>query len=78
MSILFKSNNKIYSLKSNILSQLPSDDVQNFIEYGVLSIDNFNAVRSTKNYILTKNDSEDVDGLWKQEINRKPLSIKFE
>ena len=78
MSILFKSNNKIYSLKSNILSQLPSDDVQNFIEYGVLSIDNFNAVRSTKNYILQDSVSEDSDGLWKQAINRKPLSIKFE
>lgn len=60
------------------LTQLPSDSIDNFIEYGSSSIENFNLINGNKKYILQKNESENTDGLWVQEIDRKPLSIKFE
>ncbi len=59
-------------------AELPSLSEQNFVNYGETSISNFNVIRFGKNYILQDTVSENSDGLWVQEIDRKPLSIKFE
>lgn len=60
------------------LSQVPSSTIKNLKDYGVRRIVNFNIVTINKNYILQDIVSENTDGLWVQEIDRKPLSIKFE
>lgn len=60
------------------LTEIPSSSINNFINYGTLSIEDFNLINTTKNYVLQDTVSEDTDGLWVQEIDRKPLSIKFE
>lgn len=77
--ILTRAKNNFYSIReSEPLTQLPSNSVDNFIKYGSSSIEHFNVINTNKNYILSKNESENADGLWVQEIDRKPLSIKFE
>lgn len=77
--LLLKSNNKVYSVNSSEnITELPTNSLNNFIKYGTTTVDNFNKIQVGKNYILQDTISEDTDGLWKQELSRKPLSIKFE
>lgn len=66
-----------YGYLSN-LYEVPTVTSENFLKYGTSSIENFDLIQNSKNYILQDTVSEDTDGLWKQELNRKPLSIKFE
>lgn len=68
--LYFKTSLEVFELKE------PSES--NFINYGTSVIDNFNLINTNKNYILQDTVSKDTDGLWKQDLNRKPLSIKFE
>lgn len=67
----------VYGVEQELI-QLPSDSVENFKNYGRLSIQNFNSIKKNKEYVLQDTVSENTDGLWVQEIDRKPLSIKFE
>ena len=78
--ILLLSSGEAYNISrgSNTLSKIPSTSIQNFINYGMNSPVQVDGVFESKNYILQDTVSENADGLWVQEINRKPLSIKFE
>lgn len=68
----------IFSYES-IISQIPNSSVQNFIKYGVDSpIKNLEIIQLNNNYILQDTISENEEGLWTTQLNRKPLSIKFE
>ena len=60
------------------INQLPSHSEQNLIKYGIDSPVQVDGICNGKNYILQDTVSEDVDGLWKTQITRKPLSIKFD
>ena len=63
------------------LNQLPSHSEQNLIKYGLnspIQVGGTLGIFSNKNYFLQDTVSEDVNGLWTTQINRKPLSIKFD
>ena len=60
------------------LTQLPSNSLDIFLNYGIPYVQNFNLVNTSKNYILQNTVSENTDGLLVQDVDRKPLSIKFE
>lgn len=63
--------------ETNIL-ELSSRSQDSFINYGARNIKSFNHIFTNKNYILQDTVSEDIDGIWKTKLNRKPLSIKFD
>lgn len=65
-----------FKLEYSTFFEIPSDSVSNFINYGSQSINNFEYINRSKNYILQDGVSEDTDDLRIQELNRKPLSIK--
>lgn len=67
----------LYALEQG-LSEIPNASEENFINHGADSVDNAGVIFVNKNYILQDTVSENSDGLWVQEIDRKPLSIKFE
>lgn len=54
-----------------------SIDKKNFKKYGNNSLDFMNTIFSSKYYILQDKVSENEQGLWTTQINRKPLSISF-
>lgn len=62
------------------IKQLPTISKNNFINHGLdgSSISNFDVLFSSKKYVLQDTVSEDTDGLWKTQITRKPLSIRFD
>jgi F5/8 type C domain. len=68
----------LYSYVENNLSELNMNNNEAFEEFGMDSIVNFDNIFENKNYILQDGINTDSDGLWKQKISRKPLSIKFE
>lgn len=57
---------------------IPSHSEQNLIKYGMDSPVQVDGIFSSKNYILQDTVSENAEGLWATQINRKPLDIKFE
>ena len=79
-SLLLQQNGEVNTINSanKTVSKLPASSLQNIIEYGMDSSIQAGGIFTNKNYILQDTISENADGLWVQEINRKPLSIKFE
>ena len=67
-----------FLLSESYLNQFLSVDADSFKNYGMSGEVSFNPILPNKNYILQDTVSENTDGLWVQETNRKPLSIKFE
>lgn len=68
----------VYSYDDNIIQSLPSINMKNFIQYGNLELTSLNNDMTSKNYILQDVVSENEQGLWATQLNRKPLSIKFD
>lgn len=68
---------KMFELLPPKISNLPSHSEQNLIKYGMDSPIQLDGIFSSKNYILQDTVSENAEGLWSTQINRKPLSIKF-
>lgn len=66
----------LYTLEQGF-TELPSSSEQNFINYGANLVNDFNLINTNKNYVLSTIDSSGEDGLLRTQINRKPLSIKF-
>lgn len=78
-SLLFKNSNKLYSIDKVSLFELTSENLNDkFVKYGMNSITEFDSLLTSKNYILQNSVNKDENGLWEQELSRKPLSIKFE
>lgn len=69
---------EMYSNKINRITTLPSYSEQNLINYGMDSPVQVDGIFTTKKYILQDTISENTEGLWTTQINRKPLSIKFD
>lgn len=61
----------------NAIREIPKISADNFIQYGKREIDEFEKIIDTKQYILQDTISENEQGLWTIQLNRKPLSIKF-
>lgn len=59
-------------------TEIPSANEDNFINHGSDIIDNISFNFLNKNYILQDTVSENTEGFWTTQINRKPLSIKFD
>ena len=51
---------------------------QNFLNYGMNTTTSLDGVFISKKYVLQDTVSENEDGLWTTQLNRKPLSIKIE
>lgn len=60
------------------MRELLAPTVDNFIEYGMNTIDDMTKGIDEKQYILQDTVSENEQGLWTTQLNRKPLSIKFD
>ncbi|WPK11820.1 SPRY domain-containing protein [Lysinibacillus louembei] len=60
------------------LIEMPSHKKNNFVQYGEDSFTEFNTIFASKNYILQDTISENEEGLWTAQLNRKPLSISFD
>ncbi|MGE7092051.1 discoidin domain-containing protein [Lysinibacillus sp. NPDC048646] len=67
-----------FGYKNTNLIQVPSISIKNLVKYGVNKLDKLDTTLSNKNYILQDTISENSDGLWTTQLDRKPLSIKFE
>lgn len=67
-----------FSYKENEVYIFRDTNHKNLLKYGAKKIELFSRPVHRKNYILQDTVSENADGLWLQEIDRKPLSIKFE
>lgn len=63
-------------LKGSI-NTLPSHSEENLVKYGMNSPIQFNEIFTSENHILQDAVSESEDGLWTTQLDRKPLSIKF-
>lgn len=68
---------RMFELIRSEIFELPSYSEQNFIDYGVNSPIQVDEIFTNKKYILQDTVSENEEGLWTTQINRKPLSIKF-
>lgn len=66
-----------YGLLIKEVSQLPSINKNNFINYGKTEFVTLGYIADTKNYILQDKVSENEEGLWTTKLDRKPLSISF-
>ncbi|MGN4125839.1 discoidin domain-containing protein [Lysinibacillus sphaericus] len=66
-----------FSSNSIGVSELLNHRVLDFFNYGASSFNGLGFIASGKNYILQDTVSENSEGLWKTELNRKPLSIGF-
>lgn len=77
--ILIKDNisNEYFSLLNDKLITIPVFSSNNADKYGINSFENFDTIYNEKLYVLQDIVSKDNNGLWKQILNRKPLSIKF-
>lgn len=64
-------------LNVNSISEIPNHSEQNFIKYGASRIDNLEIIQLSKYYILQDTVSENEEGLWTTQLDRKPLSIGF-
>ncbi|MCK1987268.1 hypothetical protein MPH48_04025 [Lysinibacillus fusiformis] len=82
-NILLKSNNNIYSLEKNnaqnnmyYLTHTKKDD---FIKYGFGYgyIENLNKPIDKTCYVLQETVSQNEQGFWTKQTNKKPLSISF-
>lgn len=60
------------------MREIPSSSVNNFIKYGMNTTDDIEKGIDAKQYILQDAVSENEQGLWTTQINKKPLSIKFD
>lgn len=67
----------LFSYKEDILYDIGYLSEQNLIKYGMDSPVQVDGIFTNKNYILQDTVSKDVDGLWKKQLDRKPLSIGF-
>ncbi|MFJ7648584.1 discoidin domain-containing protein [Lysinibacillus sp. NPDC097279] len=70
--------NLLYSANNiGILNKIPVVNQGNFVKYGVNKIE-IPATLYNEDYVLQDTVSEDVvDGLWKKQLDKKPLSIGF-
>lgn len=69
---------KMVKLLPHKAIQIPTHLEQNFIKYGMDSPVQLDGIFSSKNYILQDTVSENADGLWVVQLDRKPSNIKFE
>lgn len=60
------------------IMEIPILTVNNFVEYGMNAIGILGMKLNKKQYILQDTVSENEQGLWTTQLNRKPLSIKFD
>ena len=61
----------------SLISEIPNSSVNNFVEYGTNRIGELELILFNKNYILQDEVSENEEGLWTTQLDRKPLSISF-
>ncbi|WAX16566.1 hypothetical protein LC76P1_00129 [Lysinibacillus phage LC76P1] len=60
------------------IRELTTPTADNFIKYGMNTIGNIEKIIDEKQYVLQDAVSENEQGLWTTQLNRKPLSIKFD
>lgn len=60
------------------IREFSAPTVNNFVEYGVDLIDGLEKGINEKQYVLQDTVSENEQGLWTVQLNRKPLSIRFD
>lgn len=68
----------VFSKRKNILIEIPSVNKDIFTKYGKEKFDVSYSLIKNKNYILQDTVSENEQGLWTTQLDRKPLSIKFD
>ncbi|MET4561045.1 hypothetical protein ABIA69_002190 [Lysinibacillus parviboronicapiens] len=68
--ILFKS-------VQNKIIEMSEINIENLIKYGMSNNVKLDSIFNNKNYILQDSVSENSDGLWVTQLDRKPLSIGF-
>lgn len=61
-----------------IMREIPNSSADNFIKYGMNTVDDIEKGINEKHYILQDKVSENEQGLWTAQLNKKPLSIKFD
>lgn len=66
-----------FGIELKSINYLPSHSEQNLVKYGRNSPIKVDEIFTAKNYILQDTISENAEGLWTTQLNRKPLSIKF-
>lgn len=59
------------------LREFPNASADNFVKYGMDTIVNTEKPIGTKEYVLQDTVSENEQGLWTAQIDKKPLSIRF-
>lgn len=67
----------LFAISASAFNTMPEASKNNFIRYGSDSIEDVTVLRKV-NYILQDTVSENEQGLWTTQINKKPLSIKFD
>lgn len=67
----------LFGYKTIALKQIPILSLRNFISYGCYSSNIPPIPTITKDYILQDEVSENEEGLWTTQLDRKPLSISF-
>lgn len=68
----------VFSYDENMLLNLPIINVKNFTQYDINGELIIAEHMNKKGYILQDAVSENEQGLWTAQLNRKPLSIKFD
>lgn len=68
-----------FGFENRIVQQIPSISKASFIQYGQEEKVNYlDSIIKDKEYVLQDVISEDVNGHWTTQLDRKPLSIKFD
>lgn len=67
-----------FGYAGNYLTESHKISTDNFLKYGMKNGFNIKGMISRKNYVLQDTVSENLNGLWTTQLDRKPLSIKFE
>lgn len=67
-----------FGYKGNVIFDLPKISKENFIKYGINELLNLNEPIAIENYILQDDTiTENEQGLWTKQVDKKPLSISF-
>lgn len=83
--LFFSSKKHFYGLNEFVshnnelaLIQFPINSIDNFIRYNGENIININQIIKKKLYVLQDTVSENEEGLWTTQLDRKPLNLSFE
>lgn len=66
-----------FHMSESRVVQIPTVNLKNILTYGEGATLPFDLNFKSMDYILQETVSEDNEGLWKQDLQKKPLSIKF-